>query len=135
MTYDELQAKAHAEFDAARAGFRPRPGGYPGRHEHWVEVMAQSVCQGVGKFPSNLEPESVPLSKTFVAQLIVGGGFIFEVGDCPSLQAFRVSSGVLALSPFVMVQLEFETVAMTVDEAFRRGLREVEFPDYNPNKG
>lgn len=128
MTYDELQAKAHAEFDAARAGFRPRPGGYPGRHEHWVEVMAQSVCDGLSGFPTDTATAPVTFSTTVVANYIVGGGAIFGVGEVTSRPSFRVSTNVRELTRFVMVEVEGEAVAMTIEEAFRRGLQEVEFP-------
>jgi hypothetical protein len=70
----------------------------------------------------------IEFSTTHVCHDSIGGGVVLEIGECDA-PAFRVSRAAEHFdSGWVTVSLGSEIVAMTLGEAFARGLRETLIP-------
>lgn len=124
-TFSEMKAD-HASAAAANYTGRARKSGtVPGADDAWHSVMHDAVCKGLGQFPDDTDESPVEFSAEKVLHDSIGGGVMLDSGES-NAPAFRVSKSAADGSEFVMV--EGEAIALTIEQAFRRGLCEIPIP-------
>ncbi len=128
MTYDDLKTTVLEDAAAAHqkklqgTRFREKPY-VPDFEPEWHRYMISAVCAGTVPFPDSI-PDSLTYSNEYVAVSNIGG-LITLTKNGPGLRVTNEVGGIG--KEFVVVDWDGELTAMTVDQAFRRGLREAEW--------
>lgn len=128
QTYDEAKQAfiaALPDDPPAAQGRRQRPR-VSNTEEKWYQHMVATVC-GAAPFAACTDaPATIEWSESHYAHNSIGGGAIVEkTGGFPASEA----ASEFARTSWVLVAWSPPRVgAMTVEEAFKRGLNEVEWP-------
>lgn len=125
--FSEMKVRHAAAAAANYTGRARKSGTVPGADDAWHSVMHDAVCNGRGQFPDDTDESPVEFSAEKVVHDSIGGGVMLDSGVA-NAPAFRVSKFAADGSEFVMVEIEGEAIALTIEQAFRRGLCEIPIP-------
>lgn len=141
-SYDELRARVIAEYIASWAPsaervarMRNAPPVVPsseklmqGAYAHaWAQHQQRAVCNGTAELPdTGLDSSPLVFSKTHTAIPNIGGLISESMDGYPVTEDAEKAP---ARAPWVLVQMDGQYVALTLDQAFRRALREAVWPE------
>lgn len=93
--------------------------------EEWLAHRVKAVCgEGAAEMPSPADASPLVISATHTAIPNIGGIFTESMDGLPV-----TVDAVENRTSWVMTNTSGQYVAMRLDDAFRRGLREVEWPN------